>query len=74
MAAKPPRRRQVRTHRIVHPFWGVGNDATFFGRVCDERACSTVVARRVKMRALGAMGAAATLPGDRITDSTLPGA
>ena len=25
------------------------------------------------MRALGAMGAAATLPGDRITDSTLPG-
>ena len=32
-----------------------------------------LVARRVKMRALGAMGAAATLPGDRITDSTLPG-
>ena len=29
--------------------------------------CSTVVARRVKLRALGAMGAAATLPGDRIT-------
>ena len=30
------------------------------------------VASHVKMRALGAMGAAATLPGDRITDSTLP--